>query len=96
MNVAFLFTFSRICIQNCIFDINPSTVPDYCRGMTNVAIMGSSNLTKPGFSLDDEMSSDELCYRLPTEKYSEAYSYAKQLVKKANDLNSYVMRMKRR
>jgi len=78
-----------------IFDINPGTVPDYCRGMTSVAIMGSSNLTKPGLSLDDDMSSEELCYRLPLEKYSEAYSYAKQLIKKADDLKSYVMRKKR-
>jgi len=78
-----------------IFDINPSTIPDYCRDMTNVVIVGSSNLTKPGLSLDDDMSSEELCYRLPLEKYSEAYLYAKQLIKKADDLKSYIMRKKR-
>ena len=79
-----------------IFDINPSTVPDYCRGMTSVAIMGSSNLTKQGLGLNDEKTSEELCYRLPIEKYSEAYSYAKQIIKKADDINSYIMRTKRR
>lgn len=78
-----------------IFDINPSTIPDYCRGMTNAAIMGSSNLTKPGLSLDDDRSNEELCYRLPSEKYSEAYLYAKQLINKADDLKSYMMRKKR-
>ncbi|MFC2006549.1 phospholipase D-like domain-containing protein [Chloroflexota bacterium] len=78
-----------------IFDINPSTVPDYCRDMTSTVIMGSSNLSKQGLSLDDDMSSEELCYRVPLEKYSEAYSYAKQLIKKADDLKAYVMRKKR-
>ena len=79
-----------------IFDINPNTVPDYCRDITSVAITGSSNLTKPGLSLDDDMSSEELCYRIPSERFQEAHSYAKHLIKKADDLRSYVVRKKRR
>ena len=78
-----------------VFDINPSAVPDYCRGMTSMAIMGSSNLTNAGLSLEDEMSNEELCYRLPIEKYPEAYLYAKKLINKAIDYKSYAIRIKR-
>ena len=78
-----------------VFEINPDTIPDYCRNVTNVAIMGSSNLTRPGLSLDDDRSSEELCYRLPMARYAEVYSYAKHLVNKADDLRSYMMRRRR-
>lgn len=78
-----------------IFDINPEDLPEYCRDMVSTAILGSSNLTKPGLSLDDERSSEELCYKLPIEKFSEAYSYAKGLIRKADDFKKHALRIKR-
>ena len=92
----FVYFLSNLHAKLYIFDINPSTIPDYCRDMTSIAITGSSNLTKPGLSLDDDMSSEELCYRIPLERFGEAYSYAKHLIKKADDLKSYMVRRKRR
>lgn len=79
-----------------IFDINPETLSTYNRDMKSAVILGSSNLTKSGLSLDDEMSSEELCYKLPLDKFQEAYVYARVLGKRADDYKSYLMKPKRR
>lgn len=79
-----------------IFDIDPKTLSSYNRDMKSAAILGSSNLTKPGLGLDDEMTSEELCYKLPLDKFQEVYTYAKALIKRSDDYKSYLIKSKRR
>ena len=63
--------------------------------MQSKIIVGSSNLTGPGFGLDDNPPNYELCYCLPVQKYSEAYEYAKKLIKKATDFRSFELKTRR-
>lgn len=79
-----------------IFDINPESLYEYNRDMKSTAILGSSNLTKPGFGLDDEMTSEELCYKLPADKFKEVYTYAIALIKRSEDYKTYLVRSRRR
>ena len=60
--------------------------------MKPTAIVGSSNLTKRGLGLNDESTNLELCYRLPIDKYSEAYNYAKKIMINLPDYKTYQLR----
>ncbi len=71
-----------------IFNLDPAKLPEHSKTIQSRVIVGSSNLTRPGFGLDDDITNYELCYCLPTQKYSEAYEYAKGLIKKAADYRS--------
>lgn len=76
-----------------IFNINPATLTEYSKTMQSRVIVGSSNLTGPGFGLNDEVTNYELCYNLPVQKHSEAYEYAKGLIKKATDYRSFELKI---
>jgi hypothetical protein len=75
-----------------IFNVDPLKVPEYNKTIQSKVIVGSSNLTGPGFGLDDNPPNYELCYCLPVQKYSEAYEYAKRLINKSMDFRSYELR----
>lgn len=75
-----------------IFNIDPTKLSMFNRDMKKTAILGSSNLTKPGISLDDEYAQDELCYRLPTAIYQDAYEFAMKLINRSEDYYSYILR----
>lgn len=72
-----------------IFDIDPSTLNKYHQGIRKTAILGSSNLTVPGFALGDEQANYELCYKLPEDQYYKAVEYAQKLIKKSLSYKKY-------
>ena len=78
-----------------IFNVDSTKRSDYNKTIQSKVIVGSSNLTGPGFGLDDDLTNYELCYCLPIPKYPEAYQYAKKLINKAMDFRSFELRARR-
>ena len=78
-----------------LFDVNLKTLNKYHRGITKTAILGSSNLTGPGFAFEDEQANHELCYRLPEEQYHYAFDYAQRLMHKSMSYKEYEVRVMR-
>ena len=79
-----------------VFDINTETLGQYTKDMRPTAIVGSANLTEMGLALSNETSNEELCYRLPAVKFSEAKDYAYWLMNHADDVAAYTLRITRR
>lgn len=78
-----------------LFDVNLKTLNKYHRGIIKTAILGSSNLTEPGFAFGDEQANHELCYRLPEEQYHYAFDYAQRLMRKSMSYKKYEVRVMR-
>jgi hypothetical protein len=78
-----------------IFNVDTTKTPQYNKSAKSKIIVGSANLTKSGFGLDDDHSNYELCYSLPVEKYAEAYDYAKKLIYKAMDFRTFELKTRR-
>jgi len=53
--------------------------------LSNVALLGSANLTEPGFGLND-CPHEELCYELPVNEFDRAVEFATQIVHDSDDL----------
>lgn len=53
--------------------------------LSNVALLGSANLTEPGFGLND-CPLEELCYELPPNDFDRAVEFAAQVVHDSDDL----------
>ena len=78
-----------------IFNVDSAKRSEYTKTIQSKVIVGSSNLTRPGFGLDDDLTNYEVCYCLPVQKYSEAYQYAKKLINKAMDFRSFELKTRR-
>ena len=78
-----------------IFNINRSTLNKYQEKMTSIAILGSANFTKVGIGFDDILAQEELCYRVPVEKFQELHDYASRIIRKSTNFQKYVMKHRR-
>jgi hypothetical protein len=73
-----------------LFDVDDSTQNQFNRDkISKTAILGSSNLTEPGFALDGKIGNEELCYRLPVCKFEEARIYVNWLIDNSIDYLSF-------
>jgi phosphatidylserine/phosphatidylglycerophosphate/cardiolipin synthase-like enzyme len=79
-----------------LFDVKTETLNEYNKDMCATAILGSANLTEMGLALTGELSNEELCYRLPATKYTEAREYATWLINHSEDVAAYRQRTTRR
>lgn len=72
-----------------IFEIDQATLNQYTKDTTDTAILGSANLTDMGLAFSGTGGNEELCYRLPISKYTEAKDYVYWLVSHSEDLITY-------
>ena len=78
-----------------IFNVDSAKRSEYTKTIQSKVIVGSSNLTRPGFGLDDDLTNYEVCYCLPIMKFPEAYQYAKKLINKAMDFRYFELKLRR-
>ncbi len=78
-----------------IFNINRSTLDKEQEEMTSIALLGSANFTKVGIGFDDVRAQEELCYRVPVERFEEAHIYASRIIRKSINLQKYIRRRRR-
>lgn len=79
-----------------VFEIDQSTLNQFTKDTADTAILGSANLTDMGLALSGTVGNEELCYRLPINKFSEARDYATWLVVKSEDFVTYKSKAFRR
>ena len=91
----FVYFLNSLHVKLYLFDVNPETLNKYHRGITKTAILGSSNLTRVGFALEDEQANHELCYKLPEEQYHYAFDYAQRLIRQSMSYKKYEVRVMR-
>ena len=78
-----------------IFDVDVPRLGVYSRGTRRSAILGSANMTEPGWGLTTPQLSrrnEEICYLLPDDAYRQARGYAQGLQRRARELSSVRMR----
>jgi len=68
-----------------LFEIEPNSLSKYNHHQGNVAIIGSSNLTDSGLSINDYSGNEELCYELPNIQFANAKRYANKLTMSSDD-----------
>lgn len=78
-----------------IFNINKSSLNKYQENINSMAILGSANFTKVGIGFDDVPAQEELCYKVPIDKFQEIHDYASRIVKKATDCQKYALKRRR-
>jgi hypothetical protein len=78
-----------------IFNLNRSTLDKDQEKMTSIAILGSANFTKVGIGFDDIRAQEELCYKVPAEKFQEVHDYASRIIRKSTNFQKYVMKRRR-
>jgi hypothetical protein len=79
-----------------VFELESSSLSQYNRDMSSMAILGSANLTEMGLSLDQPSGNEELCYRIPADQFYEAKGHAEWLANQSQDLQSIKLRLNRR
>lgn len=79
-----------------VFELDSSSLSQYNREMSSMAILGSANLTEMGFSLEQPTGNEELCYRVPPDQFYEAKSHAEWLANQSQDLQSIKLKYNRR
>ena len=65
----FVYFNERLHSKLYLFNIDPSTLNQYTKDTKPTAILGSSNLTDVGLGMGDGPSNEELCYRIPLERF---------------------------
>jgi len=75
-----------------LFDVDRRTLDKGDEDVRETAILGSANLTEHGLGFDQSTANDELCYRLPPQKYTEAQQYADKLIKRSTDYETYAFK----
>jgi phosphatidylserine/phosphatidylglycerophosphate/cardiolipin synthase-like enzyme len=79
-----------------IFELELSSLSQYNRDMSSMAILGSANLTEMGLSLEQPSGHEELCYRISPDQFYEAKSHAEWLANQSQDLQSVKLKFNRR
>jgi hypothetical protein len=79
-----------------MFDIDTKRLNRYQKGLTRIAIIGSSNFTKSGIGFDEHPTNCEVCFRIPLEKYQELSDYVKKIEINSTDFVSFKSKFIRR
>lgn len=78
------------------FELDSERLDQYQTHHNNLAILGSANLTEPGFALSGKNYNEELCYALPLQSFQEALDFVYFLSLTSTDLETCINRYGRK
>jgi hypothetical protein len=90
------YFFSGLHAKLYLFDVDLASRQRWQKGIESHAILGSSNLTGPGFGFGDSPSNEELNCRIPATLFDEARTFVYRLMQKADDYIKYASKTRRR